>query len=189
MRIKVILFSSWGCANGWVCELVTKSCYVLSMQLFTSHSKAKPFIANNSAIAGWVFISIWFLFVAVFTQLLVKTNGTGQFDYEIELAIFGLFWLAGFAGANQLFRIPITKIYIEGKNFRIVQIWPIKRKSLLIPKSQLPAPRIKTDFDSDGSTYHPTIHLADKTEICIGTFFDIADAQSLSDKLIAQIKS
>ena len=70
----------------------------------------KPLFHDRSAIAGWVFMGIWFLFLTMFTYMFLRDGGTGQMDYEFEAVIFLVFWAVGLAGGSHCYSIPIVKI-------------------------------------------------------------------------------
>lgn len=111
-------------------------------------------LRNNLVILGWVLMSVWILFLVIFTWIFFRDHGFRQFSYEVEIAILICFWIFGFGGAAQVFTQPRThlKIGYDGRvTLKIASL--TDRRTLDLTREELAQTEIRTDFDSDGDSY------------------------------------
>ena len=137
----------------------------------------KPDFQHQTAIAGWIFMSIWLGMLALFTYLFMRDGGFHQFDQPIEVGIMLLFWTAGLGGTNYAFSVPMTYIWVRDGHVEISEVWPFRRAFNRIPVGDISPPVIRKKLDSDGDTFTCQFDIPGGRTIVLGISNDLADAE------------
>ena len=137
----------------------------------------KPDFQHRTAIAGWIFMTIWLGMLVMFTYLFMRDGGFHQFDYPIEVGIMLLFWMAGLAGASASFESPMTTIWVRDGHVEISEIRPFRQDRIRVPIGEVAPPVIKKTPDSDGETFTCLFDVPGGRTITLGMFNYIEDAE------------
>lgn len=129
--------------------------------------KAPLVIRSDIAVAGWVFMAVWSVGVAMMTWGYFVWGGFGQFDPMVETGIVMLFWVFTLGGASELLSKPRTRLTIDRAGGVLVRIWPTRRREDRIPRSALASVEIATERDEDGHTYRLDLTLPSGDEVVI----------------------
>jgi len=139
--------------------------------------KQKPDFQHQTAIAEWIFMSLWLGMIAVFTYLFIRDGGFHQFDPPIEVGIILLFWMAGLAGTSYALTKPLTYIWVRDGYVEVSEIWPFRRAFNRFPVSDISPPIIKKTSDSDGDTFTCQFHVPGGRTIVLGISNYLEDAE------------
>jgi len=119
---------------------------------------AAPLVIRNDApIIGWVFATIWFGFLAVFTWLFMRDGGFRQFDYTLEVMVMTGFWLFGFGGLVPLIFPPRTRFTLGYRKAELVRRWLWRHTIETLPCDILLTAQVRVDKDPDGDPYYSLI--------------------------------
>lgn len=141
-------------------------------------------LRNDLVILGWVLMTVWILFLVIFTWIFFRDSGFRQFSYEVEIAILVGFWIFGFGGAAQVYTQPRTllKIGPDGRvTLRILSL--TDRRTLDLSRAELANVSIRTDFDSDGDSYSLVIKTDRGESFVIKTSNDRTEIEALEKEI------
>ncbi len=118
-------------------------------------------IRNYVPLAAWGIMTVWLIFLAVFTWLFIRDGGFHQFSIAVEISILILFWMFGIAGALYVYNVELTKLVVERRSTErgtgisavATAIKPWSRTVEIIPEESLRSLQIQTDKDSEGCEY------------------------------------
>lgn len=118
-------------------------------------------VRSNVAIAGWIFMAIWFGGVAMMTYVFLRDGGFRQFNPLLETGVVLLFWVFGLAGCAEMFSKPRTDLEIRDGGGVLVERWLLRRSVTRFGPETLRTARLVRHADSDGDSYECRLTLAD----------------------------
>ncbi|MFN0115797.1 MAG: hypothetical protein ACKVPY_14085 [Paracoccaceae bacterium] len=107
-------------------------------------------ILNRTAAFAWGFMAIWLAMLGAITWLFVRDGGMGQFDYGIEFAILGVFWIAGIGAAGHFASIPLIRVEREGDRIVLTERSLFAREVRVAGAAEVCGPAIEEGRDSEG---------------------------------------
>jgi hypothetical protein len=141
------------------------------------------------AAAAWVFMGIWLGMVALFTWLFVREGGMGQFGYDAEAAILGLFWLAGIAAAGYFANIPVISVDRAGDRAIVTERRLFRRTIRDVGISELGGVVVREDTDGEGDPYfRAVLSLPDGREVVVAERHDRATVNGAAVRVRAALQ-
>lgn len=141
-------------------------------------------LRNDLVIVGWILMSVWILFLMIFTWIFFRDSGFRQFSYEVEIAILVGFWIFGFGGASQVFTQPRTRLSIarDGRiSLRISSL--TDRRTIELSRQELGQLEIRTEFDSDGDSYSLVLKTHQGEKFVLKTSADRSEIEAVEKDL------
>lgn len=118
---------------------------------------------NRVALAGWSFISLFLLFCAAFTYVLIRDGSSGYrispssadvYPPWVLPAVAALFWLVGLAVAERLFRTPCVTITVDDAGTTAVRKrYIFSTKVSILPPEAILSIELVEEKDSEGDPY------------------------------------
>jgi len=137
------------------------ACYSIRMN---AASETVLHSANRVPLFGWIFMTIFLLFCAGFTYLLVR-DGTAHFQISPSSpalyppwalpAVAALFWLVGLAVANRLFRTPCVTVTVDRAGTTTLRRrYPFSAEVMTLTPEMIVSAVLAEETDSEGDPYY-----------------------------------
>ncbi len=142
-------------------------------------------IRNRLPIFGWVFISIFLGFNAIFTYILGRDGPPPSAPAPIMQLVLGAFWIVGVTVAGHLWSIPVTRLtQAPGGGLCLTSRTPIRRREEHFPRAVIAAVEVVQGRDDEGDPYWRTeLVLADGTRRVLREGHDQQGQQVLAARL------
>ncbi len=118
-------------------------------------------IRNHMALAGWIFMSIWFGMLILFSWIMARDGPHPSQPAELRKGAIAIFWIVGLAAGGHVFSLPVTRLRVARDGAATLSSrTPFGRRVEAFPPGSLRAVEIRADRDSDGDPYWRTVLVA-----------------------------
>lgn len=118
-------------------------------------------IRNRLALAGWIFMSIWFGMLILFSWIMARDGPHPSQPVELQKGAIAIFWIFGLAAGGHIFSLPVTRLRVRADGTASLSRRSMFRREVEdFPPGSLSAVEIRADRDSDGDPYWRTVIVA-----------------------------
>jgi hypothetical protein len=121
-------------------------------------------IRNNTALFGWGFSVFFLMGCSAFLYILIRDGSSNIQIYPpkhpefypswVLPAVVSVFWIAGIALANHLFKIPCTKVdVLSDRSVAITSRFPFRKETAVYRNNEIVCAQVVEGKDGDGDPY------------------------------------